>query len=112
MKKINFTYGNTDYTLAFTLRTVKQSERLGLDISAMQSKPATMYPLLFRCSFLAYHSKVDQKTIDEIWNFITNKSGLINALADMYGEELEALMGVNESVDEEEDEKNANWTLT
>ena len=45
----------------------------------------------------------------KIYKGIRDKNGLVRALSDMYAEAVNALIDVDE---DEEDQGNANWTLT
>ena len=61
MKKINFNYNGTDYTLCFTKRTVQALEANGFNIQDIDSKMATSIPLLFAGAFKARHPFVKQR---------------------------------------------------
>lgn len=104
-KHINFDYEGKDYTLEFTRETVTMLERQGFMVDKVGSQPLTYLPMLFAGAFKAHHPSAKAAKIDEIFAQFTDKHGLLNALAEMYNEPLEALL-----VDEpEESPKNVVW---
>ena len=52
----------------------------------------TILPDLFAGAFLANHRFVDRKVIDAIFGQMTDKRQLVDTLAKMYNEPIEALM--------------------
>lgn len=104
-KQLNFNYNGTDYTLEFTRRTVEQMEREGFVADDIKTKPMTMLPTLFAGAFKAHHRLVKREVIDAIYDKMTDKAGLIAALAAMYNEPLMALL-------EEPTESSENLTWT
>lgn len=106
MAQITFNYEGKDYTLEFTLKTVKQMERSGFIAEDFLQKPATYLPELFAGAFLAHHSNVKRSLIDEIYSKLTDKQGLITALTEMYNEPIQALM------DDPDDGNKGNVTWT
>lgn len=104
-KQLNFNYNGTDYTLEFTRRTVEQMEREGFVADDIKTKPMTMLPTLFAGAFKAHHRLVKREVIDAIYDKMTDKAGLIAALAAMYNEPLLALL-------EEPTESSENLTWT
>ena len=106
-KQLSFTYGDKDYVLEFTRKSVETMERQGFVADDIRTKPMLTLPALFRGAFLANHSSVKRDKIDEIYNKLTNKGDLIGKLAEMYNEPILAL------VDEpEENEGNLDWTAS
>jgi hypothetical protein len=98
-KQLNFEYNGKDYTLEYTRESVKQMEREGFVANDIVSKPMNTLPKLFAGAFKAHHRfDVKQKQIDEIFELFTNKQALIEKLAEMYAEPMEALMD-NDSVE-------------
>lgn len=92
-KQLNFEYKGKEYTLEYTRESVKQMEREGFVASDMASKPMNTLPKLFAGAFKAHHRfDVKQKEIDEIFELFTNKSALVEKLAEMFAEPMEALM--------------------
>lgn len=110
-KTITFTYRKTAYTLEFTRETVTMLEQNGLslaDVRNMDEKPVTVMQMLFRGAFIAHHKKAAtiDSLMDEIWESIPDKNGLIKVLVEMYTEPLDALLN------EPEDEKGKTaWTV-
>jgi hypothetical protein len=97
---IRFEYEGKEYTLEFTRESVKQLERSGFDINNINSKLMTTIPQLFAGAFLAHHRFIKQDKIDEMFNKFTNKSALLERLADLYKAPFESLL------EDEVDEKN------
>ena len=104
-KQLKFVYKDVEYTLEFTRRTVEQMEREGFVAEDVKVKPMTSLPTLFAGAFKAHHRFVKPDTIDEIYAKMTDKAGLIAALAAMYNEPLMALLE-----EPEESPENLNWT--
>lgn len=106
-KQLIFTYGEKDYTLEFTRKTVSEMEKKGFIASEVEAKPMTTLPALFAGSFLAHHRFEKKETIDEIFSKMTNKEELIGKLAEMYNEPIMTL------VEEPEDSKgNLTWVAS
>jgi hypothetical protein len=99
-KQLNFEHKGKEYTLEYTRETVKQMEREGFVASDIMTKPMNTLPKLFAGAFKAHHKyDVKQKEIDEIFNLFTNKTALVEKLAEMYHDPFEALMD-NDTIDE------------
>ncbi len=104
-KQLVFKYDGKDYMLEFTRRTVKEMESRGFKISEITDKPMTYLPALFAGAFLAHHKSTKQEEINAIYSKLTEKTELINKLAEMYNDAIMTLM------EEPEDDKgNVNWT--
>lgn len=105
-KTLTISFGNKEYTLEFTRRSVATMERRGFNPSDIEDKPITTLPTLFAGAFLAHHATVKQEVIDDIFSHLTNKSEFIGKLAEMYNEPIKALL------DEpaEDDAGNVSWT--
>ena len=104
-KQLNFKYNGVEYTLEFTRRTVEQMEREGFVADDIKTKPMTMLPTLFAGAFKAHHCLVKREVIDAIYEKMTDKAGLIAALAAMYNEPLLALLD-----EPTESSENLTWT--
>ena len=92
-KQINFEYRGKEYCLEYTRETVKQMEREGFVASDVVDKPMTSLPKLFAGAFKAHHKyDTKQKVIEEIFDTLTNKGALVEKLAEMYNDPMEALM--------------------
>lgn len=107
-KQINLEYNGKIYCLEYTRETVKQMEREGFVANDIVVKPMNTLPKLFAGAFKAHHKfDAKQKTIEEIFDTLTNKGALVEKLAEMYAEPMEALM------EDCGDEKNATvWEAT
>ena len=91
-KTITISYKDNEYTLEYTRSSVEQMERSGFDISAVTTKPMTTLPALFRGAFLAHHKFVKPAVIDEIFKTLGDKMTLLEKLAEMYNEPIEAML--------------------
>lgn len=91
-KQIRFEYQGKQYTLEFTRRSIEIMERQGFNINDIADKPMTTLPALFAGAFLANHRWVKREIIDEIYEQMPNKEELLQKLAEMYNEPLEALL--------------------
>ncbi len=103
-KTINFEYNGNEYTLEFTRKSIETMERQGFVIGDIVDKPMLTLPALFAGAFLAHHRFIKRKEIDEIYSKMTNREDLLQKLAEMYNEPLEALME-----EPEESEGNVEW---
>lgn len=109
-KQINFSYGGKDYKLEYTRRTVQEMEREGFEVDNIQSKPMTALPALFAGAFKANHRFMKRDLIDEIYQAMPNKEGLIQKLAEMYNEPLQSLLSDPDEGSEKKVENfTANW---
>lgn len=106
-KKIKIPYNDKTYTLEFNRKTASIIEKNGFSINEIDSKPATMIPLLFQGAFLANHERVKYETIERILSSLGNKSGLMQNLATMYHEAYSTLL----DGDEDTDEGNPGWEV-
>ena len=98
-KVLNFEYKGKEYTLEYTRESVKQMEREGFVANEIITKPMLTLPKLFAGAFKAHHKyDTKQKQIDEMFQLFTNKSALVEKLAEMYAEPIESLMD-DENVD-------------
>lgn len=89
---IVFEHKGTQYTLEFSRDSVKQMERAGFNISDAADKPITSLDILFRGAFICHHPRTSQAVIEEIWDSLSDKDGLFDALADLYNEPMEAML--------------------
>lgn len=106
-KQLRFTYGEKEYTLEFTRKTVTEMEKKGFIATEVESKPMSTLPTLFEGAFLAHHRFEKKEVINAIFLKMTNKEELIGKLAEMYNEPIIAL--VEEPA---ESEGNLNWTAS
>jgi hypothetical protein len=92
-KQLNFEYKGKEYTLEYTRASVQQMEREGFVANDIVAKPMLTLPKLFAGAFKAHHRfDAKQKDIDEIFELFGNKQALIEKLAEMYAEPMEALL--------------------
>lgn len=103
-KQIVFTYGDKEYTLEFTRRTVKQMEDEGFVARDIDNRPMTLLPALFAGAFKAHHRFVKPELIDEIYANMPHKDKLIERLAEMFNEPIMSLME-----EPEKSAKNVDW---
>ena len=103
MSKITMTYGKTEYTLEYSRQSVKTMEAQGFVLDELTSKPVTMIPLLFSGAFIKNHRGMKRSVVEEIFDSLSDKNGLLEALMEMYAETLSALTESNES------EGNVTW---
>ena len=104
-KQISFEYEKRNYVLEYTLRTAGQANDDGFVLDQLGDKPALMIPKLVYWSFVRHQKGITKKQTDEIYTWIKDKNGFITALAEMYAEAVNALV-------DEDEEGNANWTLS
>ena len=103
MSKITINYDKAEYTLEYNRQSVKTMEGQGFVLDELTSKPMTMIPLLFSGAFIKNHRGMKRALIEEIFDSIAEKSGLLEALIEMYAETLTSLTESNEG------EGNATW---
>lgn len=105
MSKIALTYNEKEYELEFNRQSVRMMESQGFVLDQISSKPVTMIPMLFSGAFAKNHRGIKRSLIDEIFDEIADKTGLLNALMEMYAETLSTL------TEEKEVEGNATWAV-
>lgn len=106
MSVLKVEYKGKNYELGFTRNTVVAMERNGFNINEVGDKPMTMLPMLWQGAFAAYNKGVKRTLIDEIYEKMPNKEGLIGALTELYAETLNTL-----TAEPEEDKGNATWEI-
>ena len=104
MSKIVLNYENKEYELEFNRQSVKTMESQGFVLDELTSKPMTMIPMLFSGAFIKNCKGIKRAVIDEIFDSIGDKTGLMQALMDMYAETLSTLT-------DNIGEGNVSWTL-
>lgn len=105
MSKITLNYKEKDYTLEYNRQSVRMMEGQGFVLEQITEKPVTMIPMLFSGAFMKNHRGLKRAFVDEIYDEVVDKSGLLNALMEMYAETLSSL------TDEKEVEGNAIWAV-
>ena len=103
MSKITITFDKTEYTLEYNRQSVKTMEAQGFVLDELTSKPMTMIPMLFAGAFIKNHRGLKRAVIDDIFDHINDKTGLMEALMELYAETLSSL------TDNGEAEGNATW---
>lgn len=78
---VKFTYDDKEYTLGFNRKTAEAAQRAGLDIDELSTKPLVQVPLLVYWAFQMNHSNIKKSKTEEIYSKISDKTGLLNALA-------------------------------
>ncbi len=90
-KQLRFTFGDKEYVLEYTRKSIEIMEKKGFVASDIDTKPVTVLPALFAGAFLANHKYEKPEVIDKIYSKMTNKLFLYND--DLY--ELESLNDYN-----------------
>lgn len=99
-KEINLTYKGVKYTLAYNRMAVKIIESEGFELEKFASQPMTMIDLVFKGAFYKNHRKVNQSTIEEIYQSCPNKTSLIDNLTQMITDCYSSLTDEPTEVDE------------
>ncbi len=105
MSKINFTYEKKDYSLEFNRQSVRVLEGQGFVLDEVTTKPMTMVPMLFYGAFMKNHRGIKRNLVDEIYDSMKDKTGIIHALIELYAETLNSL------TDDNDDEGNVSWAV-
>lgn len=106
MSILRISYKGKNYELGFTRNSVVAMERQGFDINEIGSKPMTMLPMFWQGAFAAYNKGIKRALIDEIYENLRDKQGMITALTELYAETLNTLTD-----EPEEDKGNATWEI-
>ena len=104
MSKIVLNHDKKEYVLEYSRQSVKTMESQGFVLDEITSKPMTMIPLLFSGAFIKNCKGTKRAVIDDIFDSIGDKTGLMQALMEMYAETLSTLT-------EENAEGNVTWTM-
>ncbi len=104
MSKIVITSGNKEYTLEYSRQSVKTMEGQGFVLDELSKMPMTMIPLLFQGAFIKNHRGMKRSEIDKIYENIQDKTGLMQALIELYADTLTTLTDDNET-------GNATWAV-
>ena len=104
MGKIVLNYEKKEYVLEYNRQSVKIMEGQGFNLDEVTAKPMTMIPMLFSGAFIKNCKGTKRSVIDDIYDGIGDKSGLLEALMGMYAETLSTLT-------EDASEGNVTWTL-
>ena len=104
MSKIVLNYENKEYELEFNRQSVKTMESQGFVLDELTTKPMTMIPMLFSGAFIKNCKGTKRSVIDDIFDSVADKTGLMQALMEMYADTLSTLT-------DDVAEGNATWTL-
>ena len=105
MSKIALTYNNKEYVLEYSRQSVRTMEAQGFVLNDLETKPVTMIPMLYQGAFIKNHKGIKRNLMDEMYEEIADKTGLLSALMEMYAETLSTL------TDDKEDTGNATWAM-
>lgn len=106
-KDIKVTFEDQTFTLTFNKQSVRQMENAGFNINDIDTKPSTTIEMLFRGAFLARHVGIKESLVNTIWNNMTQKKELLQALMELYRAPSEALL----EEPNENDPKKLTWTM-
>lgn len=106
MSKINLTYENKEYTLEYSRQSVRTMEAQGFVLEEVTTKPVTAIPMLFYGAFIKNHKGIKRNLVDEIFEEISAKRSLLEALMEMYADTLNTL------IEDKGDEGNVQWAVT
>jgi hypothetical protein len=106
MSVLKVEYKGKSYELGFTRNSVVAMERQGFNVNEIGNKPMTMLPMFWQGAFVAYNKGVKRALMDEIYDNISDKTGLISALTELYAETLNTLTD-----EPAEDKGNATWEI-
>lgn len=104
--KINLTYNGEKYTLEYNRMAIRLLEQNGFELEEFLKKPMTNIQLAFTGAFYKNHKKLNQTTIDKIYDSCKDKTNLIVALQKMIQETYESLLE-----DGKGDEGNVEWEV-
>lgn len=91
-KTITVEYEGKAYTLQYTRESIETMEKQGFRISELADKPMTVLPALFEGAFIAHHRFVKKDIVRGMFAMFSNKQDLIQRLAVMYNEPIEAML--------------------
>ena len=90
--RIKFEYEGQQYTLEYTRDSVCKMEDRGFDPESYNTKRISFVRELFAGAFIAHHSNLPMKKIDEIYDSLEGKDELLAKLAEMYAEPVNTLV--------------------
>ena len=105
MSKITISYDKKEYALEYSRQSVRTMEAQGFVLDQISSKPVTMIPMLFTGAFMKNHKGIKRNLMDEMYEEVPDKTGLLQALMELYAETLSTL------TDDKEDAGNATWVM-
>ena len=103
-KTLTFTFEDTDYTLEYTRRTVREMEREGFIAEKAMETPMTSLPQFFAGAFKVHHKFIKPEKVEKIYALMEDKEQLFEKLSEMYQETVQTLFD-----EPDENEKKINW---
>lgn len=95
-KAITLSYNGVDYTLMYTVASIRKMERDGFDFTNMEKNIVNVGFDLFSGAFIAKHNYVPREARDEIFLAVKNENekgqNLLECLAEMLKDELEFIV--------------------
>lgn len=95
-KSIKFSVDGVDYTLLYTVASVRAMERNGFDFTKMESNIVNVGYDLFSGAFIAKHNYVPKEERDRLYELLVNENengqDLIECLAEMLSDELDFIV--------------------
>lgn len=108
VEPVRLTYEGQEYTLEYSLKSVKRMEANGfVSPSSGSMKPASYVTELFYGAFFKNHWDVTPAMAEKIWNAMTHRTELVTRLTRLYSQTINDLLGVNAT--EEEEPENPTW---
>ena len=105
---IKMKFEGENYDLEYSRDAVAEIERHGFNIQEIDTKPATMVPLLFEGAFIKNHRGIKRKLMDRIFDQIKGKRLFLETLSNMYVETVNSLF--DDAEEDSENLGNAEWT--
>ena len=91
-KKIQFSVDGVDYTLMYTVQSLRKMERDGFDFTTIDKNVVNVGYDLFSGAFIAKHNYVPKEERDRLYELLVNENengqNLIACLAEMLSDEL------------------------
>lgn len=95
-KMIKFSLDGVDYTLMYTVASVRKMERDGFDFTKIEDKVVNAPYDLFAGAFIANHNYVPRPERDRIYELLVNDNekgqNLINSLSEMLSDEIDFIV--------------------
>lgn len=95
-RKIQFTVDGVDYTLMYTVASVRKMERDGFNFTDVEHNVVNAPYDLFAGAFIAKHNYVPREERDRLYEKLVNENengqNLIASLSEMLGDELDFII--------------------
>lgn len=106
-KQITFTCDGVDYTLEYTVKSIRKMEQEGFDFTKMENMPINVPYELFRGAFIARHNYVPKEERDRLYELLVNENeegqNLLECLSEMLKDEIEFIASKPKG--------NVNWAM-